>query len=944
MYSNCTSLNRWEQLLLYLPSSSTISVPEVKGARRGRGRDIDGVVGPNVSSQNHYATFQIRVVPVDVHHDEQYLVHGVPNDDDSPIINTVSVDGHTFLATGSSIMSSSAIAFPSTDSASHIPPAPIPRPPHLPFRRISLPSAPNIALNRHSVVSLASFDSLLEEGSHTSSNLSPALAPTAILRNAQKHKSHLPPVDHARRNRRRTGVHIDEMRLAKRRRVIHEFYDTERTYADGLDLIYSHFLTPIIESLDTAHPLLSRVELTAVFSNFIDIWNFHRSFLTSLTAFISPSLTTLSSPLPSSPANPVEIPPLSPLLLAHFPYLSLYTPFITSFSTTISTLTTLSTVTSPPTAFATFLAKQELHPRCANFHLRDWLLTIVQRCPRYLLLLKDLINCTDPDDPEYRRLEEVHRLVSKITTSLNTSLSTHSQTLQLLAIQRSATNLPFPLVAPGRTFVKRGALLQIESKPASWWSDVRGSVTSLQREFLLFSDYLIWLEGGERESMWDEDGRIGRNKSKGSGSRDPDEQQNGGRGSSSIPNDNILVKKQTGTMMERSRSKSEAELEMLKAHVAAHEKVTGPNLEPVGASLSPPIHFTPSAPHVANGPVTVVPSPRKKKSQTPSQAQSNSNTGDKWVCKGNLSLVDVEIVVGSSSGREWGEERRFEILSPEGSFTVYAESTSARDAWTDAIRDTKASLLISLNAIHPNSTLTSSASTTHLRRSLQALPHSPRTVDESSRGGYFAPHLLRSDPAHGKRTVRHHVEHYVPPVWIPDAKISSCMRCGQAFGWRRRRHHCRLCGRCVCAGCSEKTFFIADPTSPTSSNSGKPARACDECYETVFPPLSEPVTLSEGVSESEASSPFPRLTSPPTPSPAAVSPTLASFPTWLSIPSRSNFAPEPEALMAIEEYSASGRNISSGSPSKQELCMLRGSPSRRDIYTESYYGNRASPR
>jgi hypothetical protein len=31
------------------------------------------------------------------------------------------------------------------------------------------------------------------------------------------------------------------------------------------------------------------------------------------------------------------------------------------------------------------------------------------------------------------------------------------------------------------------------------------------------------------------------------------------------------------------------------------------------------------------------------------------------------------------------------------------------------------------------------------------------------------------------------------------------------FGWRRRRHHCRLCGRCVCAGCSGRvsaTYLI----------------------------------------------------------------------------------------------------------------------------------------
>ena len=113
---------------------------------------------------------------------------------------------------------------------------------------------------------------------------------------------------------------------------------------------------------------------------------------------------------------------------------------------------------------------------------------------------------------------------------------------------------------------------------------------------------------------------------------------------------------------------------------------------------------------------------------------------------------------------------------------MYADSLNGRDEWVNAIRNAKASLFVTLSATHPNTTLTSSASNAHLRRSLQALPHAPGEESSSPRRG--------------------HVEHYVPAVWIPDAKTDACMRCGKAFGWRRRRHHCRLCGRCVCSGCS----------------------------------------------------------------------------------------------------------------------------------------------
>ncbi|TFY63214.1 hypothetical protein EVJ58_g3387, partial [Rhodofomes roseus] len=294
---------------------------------------------------------------------------------------------------------------------------------HLPFRRISLPSAPNL-LQRQSVVSTASFDSLPEENSPPG----PAVSPTTptVIRNATRSPA-----------RRPSSVDV----APKRRKVINEFHETEKSYVDGLELIYSHFLTPIIASLDTPQQLLDRNELTSIFSNFIDIWNLHRSFYTSLTTFLDSS---------SSSQAEESAPPLSPVLLSHFPYLSLYTPFVSSFPDSLASYTAL--LNSHPT-FAVFIAQQEADPRCGKLKFRDWLLTIVQRCPRYLLLLKDLIGCTDHEDPEYAQLAAVHTLVSKITSSLNASLHTHAQTLALLALQRNTANLPFKLITPGRTFL-----------------------------------------------------------------------------------------------------------------------------------------------------------------------------------------------------------------------------------------------------------------------------------------------------------------------------------------------------------------------------------------------------------------------------------------------------------------------------------------------------------
>ena len=143
-----------------------------------------------------------------------------------------------------------------------------------------------------------------------------------------------------------------------------------------------------------------------MFSNFIDIWNLHRAFFSSLDEHLHPNVIS------DSPTQlPLISPPhLSPVLLSHFPYLSLYTPFVTSFSTSLAALTSFINTNG---AFSSFVARQEANPRCGKLKLRDWLLTIVQRCPRYLLLIKDLMHCTNVEDPEYASLSSVHTLVSK---------------------------------------------------------------------------------------------------------------------------------------------------------------------------------------------------------------------------------------------------------------------------------------------------------------------------------------------------------------------------------------------------------------------------------------------------------------------------------------------------------------------------------------------------
>ncbi|KAE9389731.1 hypothetical protein BT96DRAFT_799032, partial [Gymnopus androsaceus JB14] len=246
------------------------------------------------------------------------------------------------------------------------PPPPLP---YLPFRRISLPSLPpQNLLPQHSPLrrqqtqpqqpqrsSIASFDSLPETEESEGREIGPM---GRILRN--KIGSRPPSLSPMRRRSQGiAALPLNDPLLVKRRKVVMEFYETEKAYVEGLDLIYEHFLLPILNSLETSTPILERPLLTSVFSNFIDVWNFHRSLYSELSRLFYPPIPLgmeqryANTPPPSavtpqheqlpdmSSAFPLSPPPLSPVLLAHFPYLSLYTPFITAFPQTLTALNTL---------------------------------------------------------------------------------------------------------------------------------------------------------------------------------------------------------------------------------------------------------------------------------------------------------------------------------------------------------------------------------------------------------------------------------------------------------------------------------------------------------------------------------------------------------------------------------------------------------------------------
>ncbi|KAF4757746.1 hypothetical protein FOZ63_027950 [Perkinsus olseni] len=57
--------------------------------------------------------------------------------------------------------------------------------------------------------------------------------------------------------------------------------------------------------------------------------------------------------------------------------------------------------------------------------------------------------------------------------------------------------------------------------------------------------------------------------------------------------------------------------------------------------------------------------------------------------------------------------------------------------------------------------------------------------------------------------------------WVPDDMVTACSVCHEPFSVTRRKHHCRHCGRVVCAQCSEHRVVVPGVKAKV--------RVCDAC-------------------------------------------------------------------------------------------------------------------
>jgi hypothetical protein len=72
------------------------------------------------------------------------------------------------------------------------------------------------------------------------------------------------------------------------------------------------------------------------------------------------------------------------------------------------------------------------------------------------------------------------------------------------------------------------------------------------------------------------------------------------------------------------------------------------------------------------------------------------------------------------------------------------------------------------------------------------------------------------------------------PGWDEDAAVKECRLCEVAFGVVVRKHHCRRCGKVVCAQCCSKTFSLKlEPAKPGAQPEMGKHKVCAPCFNSL---------------------------------------------------------------------------------------------------------------
>jgi len=110
--------------------------------------------------------------------------------------------------------------------------------------------------------------------------------------------------------------------------------------------------------------------------------------------------------------------------------------------------------------FKASLKEVENDPRLKNMPLSGFLIMPVQRIPRYLLLLKELLKCTPPDHVDYSDLVMAHSKIAEVALDVNEA-ERNAQNLNTIYKIQTILGGQVEIVEPHRKLLRHGSVQHV---------------------------------------------------------------------------------------------------------------------------------------------------------------------------------------------------------------------------------------------------------------------------------------------------------------------------------------------------------------------------------------------------------------------------------------------------------------------------------------------------
>ena len=260
--------------------------------------------------------------------------------------------------------------------------------------------------------------------------------------------------------------------LDKRTRVVVEMLDTEQKYIFGIEVMITNWEKPLV-AYATAEPKIPLNELKSIFG---DGW---------LQFMVANNAKFLCAKLEERLLEWTETSTVGDIFTDFEPYLHPYKRYCSKYEESLKMLTALAE--SNP-KFKKALEYFDNH--CFGFNglrLRDYLITPVQRVPRYNLLLRDLLNCTPESHPDYALLTTALSRIASTATDINEGIRQAESQLKMREINERGNG--FEALTRGNSY-----RIHIKSGPVDVLVDLldrRRALPNKKPELIVFNDLIV---------------------------------------------------------------------------------------------------------------------------------------------------------------------------------------------------------------------------------------------------------------------------------------------------------------------------------------------------------------------------------------------------------------------------------------------------------------------